>query len=168
MVHGVKSTANPSSGHTATTTYSITVDSSGGGGGGAGVPAPVAPSATIVKKGKTATLKCQINGQTTGVTTATATIQIKNAAGKVVKTIKTTAKPVNALQTATFKCTLAKGKYTFTVSAVDSGGTASTTTATNKLTVKWDDATAQERDGAGCAGPVAFRAPELAADCAPV
>jgi hypothetical protein len=134
-VYGVKSTTNPSSGQTATATYSITV-AGGGGGTDATAPTPVAPSAASVKKGKTATLKYQINDPSPNLGTATTTIQVKNAVGTVVKTIKAGAKPVNTAQKVTFKCTLAKGTYTFVVSAVDAAGNASTATASNTLTVK--------------------------------
>ena len=71
-----------------------------------------------------------------GAATATVTIRVKNAAGKVVKTINAVAKPVNALQRASFKCKLKKGKYKFYVSAEDSLGIAAGNVAFNKLTVK--------------------------------
>ena len=43
---------------------------------------------------------------------------------------------VNVAQKVSFKCKLAKGKYTFSVSATDAAGNPSSNTAVNKLTVK--------------------------------
>ena len=127
----------PAAGQTGSGTYQITVQSSGGGGGGTTVaPTTVAPNAASVKKGKTATLKFQVNDSNSGATTATVTIQVKNAAGKVIKTINAGAKPVNALQSTSFKCTLKKGKYKFYVSAKDALGNAAGNVAFNSLKVK--------------------------------
>ena len=132
---GVK--GKPGAGQTGSGTYQITVQSSGGGGGGTTVaPTTVAPNAASVKKGKTATLKFQVNDSNSGATTATVTIQVKNAAGKVIKTINAGAKPVNALQSTSFKCTLKKGKYKFYVSAKDALGNAAGNVAFNSLKVK--------------------------------
>jgi hypothetical protein len=133
-VYGVKSPATKANGQVQTTTYQITV--SGGGGGGALVqPTVAAPSPASVRKGKVATLMFRVDDANAGVTTATATIKIRNAAKKVVKALKVT-KPVNGLQSATFTCKLAKGKYKFTVTAKDTAGLASSNSAVNKLTVK--------------------------------
>jgi hypothetical protein len=133
---GVRSTTNQSSGQAASATYQITVTGGGGGGTDTTAPTPTAPSKASVKKGKIATLKYQINDPIPNLGSATTTVTIKNAKGKIVKTIHAGTKPVNTLQRATFKCKLAKGKYTFNVTAVDAAGNASTVTATNTLTVK--------------------------------
>ena len=128
----------PSSGGQATsTTYQITV--AGGGGGGTVdtvAPTTLAPSAAKVVKGKKATLKYQVNDASPNLGTAKAVITIRNKAGKVVKTLKPAAVAVNAPQKVTFTCKLAKGKYTFSVTATDAAGNASSNTAANKLTVK--------------------------------
>jgi len=130
----------PSSGGQATsTTYQITVVGGGGGGGGTVdtvAPTTLAPSAAKVVKGKKATLKYQVNDASPNLGTASAVITIKNKAGKVVKTLKPGSKAVNALQSATFTCKLAKGKYKFSVTATDAAGNSSSNTAVNKLTVK--------------------------------
>ena len=129
----------PSSGGQATsTTYQITVVGGGGGGGTVDTVAPttLAPSAAKVVKGKKATLKYQVNDASPNLGTASAVITIKNKAGKVVKTLKPGSKAVNALQSATFTCKLAKGKYKFYVTATDAAGNPSSNTAVNKLTVK--------------------------------
>jgi hypothetical protein len=132
-VYGVKSPATKANGQVQTTTYQITV--SGGGGGTLVAPTVAAPSAASVRKGKVATLKFRVNDTNAGVTTATATIKVKNAAKKLVKTLTVT-KPVNGLQSTTFTCKLAKGKYRFVVTAKDTAGMASSNSATNTLTVK--------------------------------
>jgi hypothetical protein len=131
----------PSSGGQATsTTYQITVSSSGGGGGGGTVdtvaPTTLAPKAASVVRGKKATLKYQVNDAAPNLGTATAVITIKNGAGKVVKTLKPGSKAVNALQSASFTCKLAKGKYKFYVTATDAAGNKASNTAVNRLTVK--------------------------------
>jgi hypothetical protein len=130
----------PSAGQALSTTYQITVDAGTGGGGGGTSdtvkPTVLAPSAASVVKGRKATLKYQVNDADPNLGTAKAIIQIKNKAGKVVKTLKPASVAVNAAQKATFTCKLAKGKYTFYVSATDAAGNPSSNTAVNKLTVK--------------------------------
>jgi hypothetical protein len=134
-VFGTKGT--PSAGQTATTTFSIAVAGDGGGGTTDTVrPTAVAPSAARVVRGKVATLRYRVNDAAPNLGTATATIKIKNRKGKLVKTLKLAAKPVNTLQKAKFKCRLAKGKYRFYVSAVDAAGNRCTRAARNVLTVK--------------------------------
>jgi hypothetical protein len=130
-VYGVK--GKPSTGgQTETTTYQITVTAVTD----TVAPTVKAPSRATVKKGKTATLKYRVNDPAPNLGTAKATIKIKNKKGKVVKTLKLGAKPVNTTQKAKFKCKLAKGKYTFYVTAVDAAGNHSRNTAKNKLIVK--------------------------------
>jgi hypothetical protein len=127
-----------SGGQAASTTYQITVVGGGGGGGTVDTVAPttLAPSAAKVVKGKKATLKYQVNDASPNLGTATAVITIKNKAGKVVKTLKPGAVAVNAPQHVSFTCKLAKGKYTFSVTATDAAGNPSSNTAVNNLTVK--------------------------------
>jgi hypothetical protein len=128
----------PGGGQAASTTYQITVQSNAGGGTVTDTVAPtaVAQAATSVKKGKTATLKYKVTDPQPNLGTASATITIKNAKGKVVKKLVLTAKPVNTPQKATFKATLKKGKYKFYVTAVDAAGNHSTNISFKKLTVK--------------------------------
>jgi len=136
---GVRSTSSSSSGQAGSTTYQVTVQSSGGGGGATTdtvPPTALAQAAASVKKGKTATLRYRIDDPAPNLGTATATITIKNAKGVVVKTLKLTAKPVNTPQKATFKARMKKGKYTFSVTAVDAAGNPSTNVSFKKLTVK--------------------------------
>jgi hypothetical protein len=134
-VWGAKGT--PGSGQSTSTTYQITVSSSGGGGIVDTVaPTTLAPKAASVVKGKKATLKYQVNDAAPNLGTATAVITIKNGAGKVVKTLKPGSKAVNALQSASFTCKLAKGKYKFYVTATDAAGNKASNTAVNRLTVR--------------------------------
>jgi hypothetical protein len=126
----------PGSGQATSTTYQITVSGSGGGTVDTVAPTTLAPSAAKVVKGKKATLKYQVNDAAPNLGTATAVIKIKNSAGKVMKTLKPGSKAVNALQSASFTCKLAKGKYKFYVTATDAAGNKASNTAVNKLTVK--------------------------------
>ncbi len=87
----------------------------------------VAASAASVKYGKLATLKFQVNEAVLGGT-ADVKVVISNKAGKVVKQVKASVK-MNAAASISFRCKLAKGTYSYTVSA----GSAS---ATSKLIVK--------------------------------
>jgi hypothetical protein len=90
-------------------------------------PVTVAASAASVKKGAVATLKFQVSEPVLGGD-ASVKIVVKNKAGKVVKQVKATVK-MNAAASISFRCKLAKGTYSYTVSA----GSAS---ATSKLIVK--------------------------------
>ena len=98
-------------------------------------PPVTAAKAVSVKRGRTATLKFQVTDAGPG-STADVVIKIKNSRGKVVKTIKAGAKPVNVAQTAKFRCTLAKGVYKYQVLATDSAGQAQSKAGSAKLTVK--------------------------------
>lgn len=93
-----------------------------------------APSSATVKRGKVATLKYQVNEAVLGGT-ANVTIKIKKS-GKIVKTLRIANARMNSTQKATFTCRLAKGSYTFYVSATTAAGGRSTNTAFNRLTVK--------------------------------
>ena len=95
---------------------------------------PVAGPVTVaalqpvtVKKGALATLRFQVDEQVLGGT-AEVKVVIMNKAGKVVKQVKAKV-TMNAAASISFRCKLAKGSYSYTVSA----GSAS---ATSKLIVK--------------------------------
>ena len=95
-------------------------------------PQPVAGDITTVayaasvKKGKIATLKYRVDEAVLGGTAAV-TIQVKNAAGAVVKTIKVAAAPMNQDNSVAFKCTFKKGTYKYTVSVANAKNVASAT-----------------------------------------
>jgi hypothetical protein len=99
-------------------------------------PATQGLAAASVTKGKTATLKYQVNDAAPSAGNAKVVIKVKTGAGKVVKTLNLGSRPVNAAQSAKFKCLLAKGKYKFFVYATDAAGNVQTTIGSNKLTVK--------------------------------
>jgi hypothetical protein len=88
------------------------------------------------KKGAKATIKYQVTDPAPNGGTAVTTVKIKNKAGKVVKTLKSTAKPVNAAQNVKFVCKLAKGTYKITATARDKAGNVSTVSPAKRLTVK--------------------------------
>jgi hypothetical protein len=99
-------------------------------------------SALTVKKGKKATFKIKIADPRPGSpsTSAAAMVQIKikNAKGKVVKTLTATAPySTNALVTLVWsKCSLAKGSYKYVVYATDEAGNAQVKAGGNGLIVK--------------------------------
>ena len=108
--HVITYAATDSSNNTeATHTLTVNID-------GVSPVAAVLANATV-KKGAKATLKYQVV-DTPATGAAVTTIKIKNRAGKVVKTLKSTA-PVGAAQQAKFTCKLAKGVYKVTAQAED-------------------------------------------------
>ena len=110
----------------ATRTLTVNID-------GVSPVAAVLANATV-KKGARATVKYQVV-DTPATGAAVTTIKIKNRAGKVVKTLKSTA-PVGAAQRAKFTCKLAKGVYKVSAQAKDAAGNVSAVSAARKLTVK--------------------------------
>jgi hypothetical protein len=101
-------------------------------------PTPKAPSAASATRGKTATLSYSVADAVPSGGTATGKIVVKNAAGKIVKTLKFAGVTVNAAQTAKFTVptTWRPGTYKFFVSATDTAGNTQTKVAVNKLVVK--------------------------------
>ena len=95
----------------------------------AGAITVVAPDKASVKHGKRVTLHFRVNEAVLGGSNAVK-ITINNKRGAVVKTITKTVAMI-AAASVSFKCNLAKGKYTFTVSA-----TGAAKSASNTLTVK--------------------------------
>lgn len=89
-----------------------------------------------VKKGKTAKLKYRINEPAGLSQTADVTIKIKRKSGSTAKTLTYDDVPMNTDQTASFKCTLSKGTYTWYVYAVDLAGNKQGNVAQAKLTSK--------------------------------
>jgi hypothetical protein len=89
-----------------------------------------------VSRKKTAKLKFQITEPEGLSPTADVTIKIKRGNGSTAKTLKKGDAPVNSTQTASFKCTLPKGTYTWEVYATDLAGNKQANVAKAKLTVK--------------------------------
>jgi len=82
----------------------------------------------VAKKGQLATLRFQVNEAVLGGTTDVK-IVISNKAGKVVKQVNARGVKMNVAASYSFRCKLAKGSYSYTVTA----GSAS---AASKLIVK--------------------------------
>ena len=127
-VHTIQYAATDLSANTeATRTLTVHIDST--------TPTAAVLANAKVKKGAKATIKYQVT-DTPGTGTAVTTVKISSKAGKVVKTLKSTALPVGAAQSDKFTCKLAKGTYTVTATAADKAGNVSAASAPMKLTVK--------------------------------
>jgi len=101
-------------------------------------PTPKAPAAASAGRGKTAVLRYSVADDVPSGGTASGKIVVKNAAGKVVKTLEFAGVAVNAAQSARFKvpATWRLGMYRFFVYATDTAGNTQTKVAVNKLLVK--------------------------------
>jgi hypothetical protein len=98
------------------------------------------PSAAVranakARKGARATIKYRVT-DSPGTGTAVTTIKLRNKAGKVVKTLKSTALPVGAAQSISFTCKLPVGVYKVSATAADRAGNVSAASAGRKLTVR--------------------------------
>jgi hypothetical protein len=97
-------------------------------------PARPKPLANVtVKRGKTAKLRYRINDA--ACPQARATLKIKRGS-KVIKTISLGAKATGRDLVYSWKCSLARGAYTWTVLATDLAGIKQAKTVTKKLIVK--------------------------------
>jgi len=107
----------------------------GNAGGDTLGPQTVAPRATSVRKGKTATLYYMVtDDQSAG---ATVTITIATPGGTVKKTLALGLQPTGQENRARFTCKLARGSYRFTIDARDlAGNAAQTPLGSNTLTVR--------------------------------
>jgi len=84
-----------------------------------------------------ATLRYQVNDYGFSAGPATVTIVIKNAKGKVVKTLgKYTKRPMCRPLTCKFRCKLAKGRYRYYVKATDAAGNRAKKIGSARLRVK--------------------------------
>jgi hypothetical protein len=100
-----------------------------------GKPRPAASRAAKVRRGRTATLRYQIQDETPNGGTATVTVAIRNSRGKVVKRLSLGSQPVNTALKATFSCSLRPGTYKFLVRATDAAGNAEAAAAQQTLRV---------------------------------
>ena len=94
-------------------------------------PVVKAPYSASVKRGSKANLRFKIAD--TAVKQVTATIAVVNSKGKTVKTINAGKCTCNTTLTRSFTCTLAAGRYTFKVTALD--WCMNQASASNRLTV---------------------------------
>ncbi len=99
-------------------------------------PTTWAPYATHVVRGRTATLRYDVEDALPNGGTAAVTISVKTLLGKVVKTLRLGVKPVNKLLSAKFRCTLAKRTYKFFVYAKDTAGNSQSKVGSARLVVK--------------------------------
>jgi hypothetical protein len=61
---------------------------------------------------------------------------VKDSHGKVKKVVNLGVQPTNRKVSCTWKCRLAKGRYSFTITAQDAAGNPQAKAVTGKLTVK--------------------------------
>lgn len=99
-------------------------------------PVPRALAAAKVRRGKMATLKYRVDDAAPSAGTATVVIKIKNAAGKVKKTLRLGRQPTGTALKARFRANLKKGVYKWYVYATDAAGNRQSKPARQKLTVK--------------------------------
>lgn len=100
-----------------------------------GKPNSTATRNVTVKKGKLAKFAFEIGDPTPSCGAATVTITIKRRA-KAVKTIKILHAATNQAETCSFKATLKKGSYTWSVKATDIAGNVGKVSALKKLVVR--------------------------------
>jgi hypothetical protein len=98
-------------------------------------PTARAPYAASVVRLRTAKLRFVVKDTAPCAGSAKARIVVKNAHGRVVKTVRKTVK-TGLTSTASFRCRLAKGKYRFYVYATDPAGNRQVKVASNRLTVR--------------------------------
>ena len=89
-----------------------------------------------VRRGQTAVLKYRVTEPAGLSPTAAVVIAVRSRRGATVQTFKEPAVPVNAAQAESFPCTLPRGTYTWSVSAVDLAGNRQANVATATLKVK--------------------------------
>ena len=98
-------------------------------------PTPRATVRARAVHGRIATLRFKVIDPRPGSPTASVVITIRNAAGRTVKTLRLPRRAVNTALRARFRCTLAPGRYRFSVSATDAAGNRQTTVAGNTMLV---------------------------------
>lgn len=119
---------------TVVTNHTISVSFTADGGPVAGAMTVSAPYSASVAKGHKVGLKYRVDQAILGGT-ADVVITIKNGSGAEVNMQTRSGVSMNTLNTCNFRCKLARGVYTFTVSARSASGAASNT-ASNTLTVR--------------------------------
>jgi hypothetical protein len=97
-------------------------------------PTPAAGGSVEVRRGDRASLSFRIDDPRPGSPTATATIRIVDSQGRLARRAVLRA-TVDRLHRYTFRCTLPKGRYCFTVTAIDAAGNRGTAAADGVLLV---------------------------------
>ena len=99
-------------------------------------PRTVANRPVTVRRGRVASLAYAVDERGAGAPTATVTIRVRSAGGRLVKTLVARDVALNASLVTRFGCRLAAGSYRFSVAAVDAAGNVQSSTGGNTLTVK--------------------------------
>jgi len=99
-------------------------------------PRTVAYRPVTTRRGGVANLVYAVDGQGCGAPTATVTIRVRSAAGRVVRTIVARGVTLDTSLVTRFTCRLAAGRYRFSVAAVDAAGNMQSTMGANTLTVR--------------------------------
>ena len=99
-------------------------------------PRTVADHPATVRRGGVAALAYAVDEPGAGAPTATVTIRLRTAGGRLVKTVVARGVALNAALVARFDCRLAAGTYRFSVAAIDAAGNVQSSTGANTLTVK--------------------------------
>jgi hypothetical protein len=99
-------------------------------------PTPLAASPASVRRGHTAKLRYSVSDPRPGPRTATVTIRVRTASGRVVKMAVLKRRAVNTALRYGFLCTLPRGTYRFSVYATDAAGNVQTAAASNTLVVR--------------------------------
>ena len=99
-------------------------------------PKAYAPSRASVVRGSRATLKFKVTDALPNGAAAAVTIKVKKSGGRTVKTLSLGTQPLGRTLAATFRCTLPKGTYRFSVYAVDRAGNKQSRVGTNTLVVR--------------------------------
>jgi len=92
----------------------------------------------VAKKGKTATIRLRIDdlrGATALSPVAAVTMTVKDSRGKVKKVVDLGVRPTNRSISCVWKCKLARGRYSITITAVDAAGNPQAKAVTGRLTV---------------------------------
>ncbi len=93
------------------------------------------PSTAKVRRYRMATLAYEVDDVDPNGGTARVTILVKNRRGDVVKRLRLGTKPVDMALSASFRCKLRAGTYTFSVTAIDEAGNRQAAIATRTLRV---------------------------------
>ena len=97
-------------------------------------PRPRAPRAASARRGSIASVRYRVS-DIDGVT-ADVTIKVRTLTGRTLWTLRRSARPVNQLLIARFRCRLPRGTYRFSVYATDAAGNRQSKVAVNRLVVR--------------------------------
>ncbi len=99
-------------------------------------PSTKAPKPAAATRYRYAVLRYRVNDPSPNGGRASVVLKLKNAHGKVVKTINLHLRTVNSSLSYRYRCTLPRGKYRFFVYATDVAGNHQTAVGSNRLTIK--------------------------------